>query len=140
MIRSPWLGLGPPRPGHRESDSDDAGLAAVEFALIVPLIVVLLFAVITAGTAAAGQLSLQAAARDGARSESVVPNSGCTTVIDRLGDTSAVVGDIVCTTAMSCPGERNNIEISANRIVSIPILGNRTIALTASASYECVAG
>lgn len=140
MIRSPSLGLGPPRPGHRESDSDDAGLAAVEFALIVPLIVVLLFAVITAGTAAAGQLSLQAAARDGARSESVVPNSGCTTVIDRLGDTSAVVGDIVCTTAMSCPGERNNIEISANRIVSIPILGNRTIALTASASYECVAG
>ena len=140
MIRSPSLGLGPPRPGHRESDSDDAGLAAVEFALIVPLIVVLLFAVITAGTAAAGQLSLQAAARDGARSESVVPNSGCTTVIDRLGDTSAVVGDIVCTTAMSCPGERNNIEISANRIVSIPILGNRTIALSASASYECVAG
>ncbi len=140
MIRSPWLGLGPPRPSHRVSDADDSGLAAVEFALIVPLIVVLLFAVITAGTAAAGQLSLQAAARDGARAEAVVPNSGCTTAINRLGDSSAVVGDVVCSTAMSCPGERNNIEISANRVVSIPLLGDRTIALSASASYECVAG
>jgi Flp pilus assembly pilin Flp len=129
VIRSPWLGLGPPRPSHRESDADDSGLAAVEFALIVPLIVVLLFAVITAGTTAAGQLSLQAAARDGARAEAVVPNSGCTTAINRLGDSSAVVGDVVCSTALSCP-----------RVVSIPLLGDRTIALSASASYECVAG
>ena len=140
MTRSPWLGLGLPRPNHRESDSADAGLAAVEFALIVPLIVVLLFAVFTAGTAAAGQLRLQAAARDGARAESVMPNSGCATAIDRLANSSATVGDISCTTAVSCPAERNNIEISANRIVSIPLLGDRTIALSASASYECVAG
>lgn len=140
MTRSPWLGLGSPRPNHRESDSDDAGLAAVEFALIVPLIVILLFAVVTAGTAAAGKLSLQAAARDGARAEAVNPNSGCVTAIDRLSGTSATVGDIDCTTTVSCPGERNNIEISANRIVSIPLLGDRTIALSASASYECLAG
>jgi Flp pilus assembly pilin Flp len=140
VTRSPWLGPGLPRPNHRESDSDDSGLAAVEFALVVPLIVVLLFAVITAGTAAAGKLSLQAAARDGARAEAVDPNSGCTTAIDRLTGTSATVGDIHCTTTASCPGERSNIEISANRIVSIPILGDRTIALTASASYECLAG
>lgn len=140
MTRSPWLGLGLPRPNHRESDSADAGLAAIEFALIVPLIVVLLFAVITAGTAAAGQLSLQAAARDGARAEAVMPNSGCSTAIDRLADSSAVVGDISCNTAVSCPGDRNNIEISANRTVSIPLLGDRIVTLSASASYECVAG
>lgn len=140
MIRSPWLGLGSTRPSHRGSDSEDAGLAAVEFALIVPLIVVLLFAVVTAGTAAAGQLSLQSAARDGARAEAVAPNSGCTTAMAHIAGASATVGDITCSTTASCPGERNNIEISANRIVSIPLLGDRAIALSASASYECVAG
>lgn len=139
MIRSPWLGLGRPRPSHVGSESDDAGLAAVEFALIVPLIVVLLFAVVTAGTAAAAQLGLQSAARDGARAEAVEPSSGCTTATAHLAAASATVGEISCATTASCPGERNTIEISANKVVSIPLLGDRTIALSASASYECVA-
>ena len=138
MTHSPWWGSGLSQPHHREADSRDAGLAAVEFALIVPLIVMLLFAVITAGTAAAGQLGLQAAARDGARSESVEPTSGCTTAIDQLAGSTATVGDITCSTTMACPGERNQIDISAQRLISIPILGNRTVALSASASYECL--
>ena len=140
MMRSPWLGLGSPRPSHREADSRDAGLAAVEFALIVPLIVILLFAVVTAGTTAVGQISVQAAARDGARAEAVEPNSGCLTATDRLAGNSATVGDIDCSTTAACPGDRSQIDVNAIRIASIPILGDRTIALSASASYECVAG
>ena len=83
-------------------------------------------------------LSLQAAARDGARSESVDPNSGCTTAINQLAGSTATVGDITCSTTMACPGERNQIDITAQRLISIPILGDRTVALSASASYECL--
>jgi len=39
---------------------------------------------------------------------------------------------------MAWPGERNQIDISAQRLISIPILGDRTVALSASASYECL--
>ena len=46
----------PCRPGRRSSstrpgrDGDDHGVAAVEFALVLPLVVMLVFAAITAGT------------------------------------------------------------------------------------------
>ncbi len=74
-----------PRPGllavsaaaaaRRVSRSGDQGASAVEFALVVPLLIVLVFGIIDFGVIFAQQLSLNNAVRQGARSAVVAGNT-----------------------------------------------------------------
>jgi Flp pilus assembly protein TadG len=56
------------RPARRGSASSDRGAAAVEFALLLPLLVLIVFGVIDFGRAINAQITLTQAAREGARS------------------------------------------------------------------------
>ena len=142
MNLSPWLSRYPHRLNQREEPTPrDAGLAAVEFALIVPVIVALLFGVITAGTAAVGQLQLHVAARDGARIGSVQSGAGCATALNNLNATDgtggATIGSVNCANTAICPGATSEINLTATRSVTIPVIGQRTITLNADATFEC---
>lgn len=142
MTRSPRPSSSPPgelgRRGRTGTDTaHDTGIAAVEFALVVPLLLALLVGVVIAGTAAVGQLKVQAAARDGARAASVDPGVGCTVALDRLIGTSSTVGAPSCTATAVCPGTDSTISVTATRTVTIPIIGDRTITLNADSTYEC---
>jgi Flp pilus assembly protein TadG len=70
-----------PRPGllavlrRRATRSGDAGASAVEFALVVPLLVILVLGIIDFGVIFAQQLSLNNAVRQGARSAVVSGNT-----------------------------------------------------------------
>jgi Flp pilus assembly protein TadG len=54
-------------PGGSRSRDDDEGAAAVEFALVVPVLLLVVFGIITFGIIFAQQLALGNAARQGAR-------------------------------------------------------------------------
>lgn len=54
-------------PGHRRRRREERGAAAVEFALVVPILVVLLFGIVNVGIVLAQQLSLSNSARQAAR-------------------------------------------------------------------------
>lgn len=112
-------------------------MAAVEFALVIPMLLALLVGVVIAGTAAVGQLKIQSAARDGARAGSVEAGAGCTVALDRLVGASATVGTPSCSTTAVCPGTDSTIALSATRTVSIPLIGDRTITLSADSTFEC---
>ena len=133
----------PCRPGHRSAsgrpgrDGDDSGVAAVEFALVLPLIVMLVFAAITAGTIATAQLDVNSTARDAARAGALDSNAACTLAAARLADASSALGATSCTNLATCPGVDSVIRIDATRTFTIPFIGDRTIDLSSTASYRC---
>jgi Flp pilus assembly pilin Flp len=144
VTRSPRSGVihvvTPDRPGgadHRDHRCDDQGIAAVEFALLAPMLMTLLVGIVIAGTAALGQLKVQSAARDGARAASVEPGIGCAVALDRLAGTEQSTGTASCSTVSVCPGTVSTIVITSTQTVSIPIIGSRTITLDADATFEC---
>ena len=119
----------------------DTGVASVEFALVLPILVLLMFGVVVAGTVAAAQLQVQAAARDGARAGSLSSGGGCGVSLNRLdaadGTGSPSVGQVTCTNLAVCPGTTSSVSVVATRTVSIPVLGNRQVTLDSVATYEC---
>lgn len=101
------------------------------------MLLALLVGVVIAGTAAIGHLKVQSAARDGARAGSVDPGAGCTVALNRLVGTSATVGDAACSAVAVCPGTNSTIAVTATRIVTIPLVGDKTITLDAESTFEC---
>jgi Flp pilus assembly protein TadG len=114
----------------------DHGVAAVEFALVLPLLVMLLFGVVVSGLVYFDHLQLQSAARDGARAGSLVASSACPTALGRL--TKVQDGATTCKADLTCPGTDSSVTLQLARKVSIPLLGDRTVGLSASARYTCL--
>jgi len=113
---------------------DDDGVVAVELALVLPLLVMLIFGIIQFGLAFNRLQGVHAAAREGARVGSVVPGGECARAadaMDGLGVTST------CTVVQACPGDRVIIEVSADSEIEIPFVGDRTVTLTGRAEYRC---
>lgn len=144
MTRSPRSGVihavTPDRSGvgeQRQHHHHDRGIAAVEFALLAPMLMTLLVGIVIAGTAGLGQLKVQSAARDGARAASVEPGVGCTVALDRLAGTEQSTGTSSCSTVSVCPGTVSTIAVTSTQTVTIPIIGSRTITLDADATFEC---
>ncbi len=101
------------------------------------MLLALLVGVVIAGTAAIGHLKVQSAARDGARAGSVEAGVGCTVALDRLVGTSATVGGPTCAAIAVCPGTNSTVAVTATRIVTIPLVGDKTITLNAESTFEC---
>ncbi|MEP1123323.1 MAG: TadE/TadG family type IV pilus assembly protein [Ilumatobacter sp.] len=63
------------RPAERHRSSDDAGQAAVEFAVALPLIVVAMLAIAQVGVSIRHEIAVELAAREGARAAAVSADS-----------------------------------------------------------------
>ena len=147
MTRSPRPGRRhSSRPGRRERslpprDHSDDGVAAVELAIVLPLLIGVIVLAVVAGTAAVGQLRLEAAARDAARAGSVVAGAECSTALESLGavgsDAGPTLGAVTCTPVSVCPGTDSRVTLTATRNVTIPLVGVRTIDLSADARFDC---
>lgn len=123
-----------------ESENDDlpdSGTAAVEFALVLPALLMLIFAAVIAGGVAAGQLTVQSAARDGARIGAISPELGCSVSLARLEDAASLVGSVTCDPVATCPGDESIVRIDARRMVSVPFIGDRTISLSSTSRFRC---
>lgn len=117
---------------------DDSGVAAVEFALVLPLLVVLLFTIVMAGSVYVDQLQIQSAARNSARIGSVSPSSACSQARTELSTNS--VGAVECQLLENCSMGNVKVRLTARQVVSIPIVGSRNVTLQATSSYVCPSG
>ncbi len=131
--------------------SDD-GATLVEFALLVPVLVMLLFGLVEFGVAYDRQQALTGGAREGARVASIGKTD--TEIEARvnaaLGGTNFDGPITVAVTSTPAPGLSTtgpcdstnsgatvDVDVSVDEQVSIPFVTDRTVTLTAKGSFLC---
>jgi Flp pilus assembly protein TadG len=121
---------------HRDdqASSDDRGAIIVEFALIVPILVVLLVGIINFGQAYNTQIAVQGAAREGARALAL--GNSAVDAVDASG-----VDAIAVSSQSGCPDGATDayatVTTSKDFTFRIPFLSIGTRTLTATASMRC---
>jgi Flp pilus assembly protein TadG len=118
-----------------EHDQDDQGVAAVEFSLILPLLVILLFVIVNSGLIYLNQLQLQSTARNAARIASVDPTQACSSAMNELSTKN--IGNPQCALVENCSSKTAQIQLSAFQQISIPFLGERSVHLHANSTFVC---
>lgn len=115
---------------------DDRGAIVVEFALIVPILLILLFGIIEFGRAYNTQIALQGAAREGARALAL-GNSASDAANESFG--GGVV--ISVSSPSSCPDGDSEayatVTTTADFTFSIPFVNLGQKTLNATASMRC---
>lgn len=134
---------------------DESGASAVEFAIVVPILVMVMFAIFEFGLAYFRSQSLQAAAREGARVASLSQTTS-TEIQARVcvwaGGTctaGTLVGvpfatqprvEVVPNTARPCnlrSGQSVRVTVEADITIEIPFFGQRTPELTGIGEFRC---
>ena len=108
-------------PGANRGPHDSGSIAA-EFALVLPVLIVLLFTIVNLASVYFDQLHLQATARDAARAGSIDISQACKVAETELAQND--VGTRLCRVLSDCQSGKVSIEISASKKYSIPILGD----------------
>ena len=120
----------------------ERGAAAVEFALVVPLLLVLLFGIIEFGKTMHAQSTLSAATREGARTMALTNNvSAARTAVQAadgpldLGAASITVSPTSCTGAG--PTQQVTVTISYRQVFASGLVGRTGADLTAKPPLRC---
>lgn len=114
----------------------DKGLAAVEFALVLPALVAMLFGIVVTGLVFVGKMQVQAAAREGARAGAVAPGQACSSAraqLTNFSDTS-----VSCTETRDCAVTGSRVQVHVTQTVSVPVLGTRVVSLDSTSVYACL--
>jgi Flp pilus assembly protein TadG len=134
-----WLHL-------RQRCRHERGVAAVEFALVLPLLMMLVFGVVQFGLLFNRQQALHAAAREGAR-VAALPSSTQTEISGRA--TSALEGipmegtpTVVIIPNITQPcrnrlGETVTVEVSVPTTIEIPMWGTQSRTLIGRGEFRC---
>jgi len=117
------------------------GAVAVEFALILPVLVVLLFAIIELGLGFQRFEAINAAAREGARVASLPTTStvdACNRVTASLSGTS-FTGTPTCTATNECQNSEPSVTVTVTvpNQISIPFLPAANVTITGSGDFRC---
>jgi len=111
----------------------------VEFALILPILVLLLFGIVEFGRAYNAKIALQGAVRDGARVLAIGPTAGdpVTKVIDSAPSLDA--GKLSVTTSGSpcTSGTQATVTATYPLTYDIPLFGSATWTLSATGAMRC---
>lgn len=125
---------------------DDRGATLVEFALLVPVLVMLLFGLVEFGVAYDRQQALTGAAREGARAASIGRTvsqiesrvdaaTGGTNFDGAISVSVSPNGDPPCSGSNS--GATVTVDLAVNEMISIPFVSDRIVTLTAKGSFLC---
>jgi Flp pilus assembly protein TadG len=132
---------------RRAACNGERGAAAVEFALVLPLLILLIFGIVAFSIAYNNKQALHAAAREGARLASL-PTTTETEIEDRV--TSSLEGVVTSSTpiiaidpdidqpCLDRTGETVEVSVSADVNVNIPLWpGSSTVTMTGKGEFRC---
>ena len=97
----------------------DAGQAAVEFAIALPLVVVLVLGIIQIVLVARDQIALELAARDGARAAAVAADA--TSAADRSARSATTLRPLEVATSVG--SRRVTVTVSHTNTTGVPMIG-----------------
>jgi Flp pilus assembly protein TadG len=121
---------------------DERGAAAVEFALILPLLVMLVFGIIHFSLAYNRQQGLHAAAREGARAASLA-DSTSEEIEGRVEDSlEGITFDAApeIDPGTSCNGRSGEpvvVTVTVANTIDVPFLGGPTVTLEGRGEFRC---
>jgi Flp pilus assembly protein TadG len=97
----------------------DAGQAAVEFAIALPLVVVLVLGIIQIVLVARDQIAIELAARDGARAAAVAADA--TSAADRGARSATTLRPLEVATSVGAQGV--TVTVSHTNTTGVPLIG-----------------
>lgn len=119
----------------------DRGAVMVELAFILPILVMLLVGIIEFGRAYSAQVSIQGAAREGARSLALKESSGS---VDAAVQGAAGSAQVTSVTKVACPAVVSgtttsyaSVTVNATFTFSIPFVSLGTTNMSATARMRC---
>lgn len=135
-----------PPPGRIRWHRED-GAAAVEFALVLPVLVLLVFGIIQFSIAYNRVQGLHAAAREGAR-VAALPQTTQDEIVSRVrGALDGVLPDPTVASISVSPeanqpcdlnqGEPVTVTVSFDHDLEIPLWGAQTVTLTGKGEFRC---
>ena len=130
--------------GDRRGRRRERGTALAEFALVAPLLLILLFGIIEFSIAFNRAQAVEAAAREGARLASLSTTSNGE-IVARVDDALAGItmdGPVNVSVSASCfgrQGQQVTVTVTTDHDVNIPLWGDRTIELQSEAVFRCEA-
>jgi Flp pilus assembly protein TadG len=132
---------------HRRNGDEERGAVAVEFALLLPLLVVILFGIIQFATTFNRQQGIHASAREGARLGSLPGTTSAqieARVMDALDDVPlSAVPTITITPSAAQPcssgvgADTVVVEVEASTNLDIPLWGTLTADLESTGEFRC---
>ena len=134
------------RPLPRRLRDGERGAVAVEFALVLPVLVLLLFGIIEFGLMYNRQQALHAAAREGGRVASLESSTqtDITTAVDgalvgtKFSSTRAItISPNVTKPCLNRAGQTVTVTVVANSNVDIPLWNNLAVGLTGKGQFRC---
>ena len=122
------------------------GAAALEFALVLPILIMLVFGIVQFGLHFHRQQGFNAAAREGARLASI-PSATSTEIKDRVesaldGVPVSATPTITITPAVTQPCDQRSgqtvvVEVEAPLTLEIPLWGTRDYTITGRSEFRC---
>ncbi len=142
--------FGGPRRSANEAHGE-SGASLAEFALVLPVLVMLVFGIIEFGITFTKAQAIEAAAREGARLASIeastIPeiearvNDALTGIpMTGLPGVAVSVDNVPNTTCLNQPGRPVKVEVSTTHLINIPlVLSNYSVNLNGTAVFRCEA-
>ncbi len=130
----------PHRPPRRRTRlSGERGAAAVEFALVAPVLIMLLIGIVEFSLVYSTQSSLSAAAREGARVVALGADAAATRTAVTAAAAPVPVSASAITVSRTCAGAAptDTVRVAVRSTRSLTVLGGRTLSLTGEAVMRC---
>lgn len=119
-------------------DSSDDGAAMVEFAILLPILLLLLMGMVEFSRAYNAQITLTQASREGARVLAITKDSGqAIAATEDVAGTTLDVGQLTVSTSACNSGDPTSVTATYPFIYDIPLYGTATLNLTATGVMRC---
>lgn len=130
----------PPTPATAPARASERGAAMIEFALLLPILVMLVFGIITFGRAYFAKVELASAVREGARAAALGrPNGDAVAATVNAGSGLGISSGNVQVVASCPPGADTAAQVRATYdfTYDIPLVSSGTRTLTATGTMRC---